>query len=441
LTHKILSFLGAELRVGEGLEIIIELEAGLPLAPPNVPNINEESLRRYPHLRITGEPSIEELIKTSQNMKGQRVALHATSKSYFAKHITSCLTTWSTDTSHIPIGGEEEFETPRSETPSPLETKTDTVHGDSDVASEEQKNNDLPPTFIIIDDDIETLKQQLTQLKKAPFQLNAMSALTKRQVQAPNLSSRTTAVIHFTSLANYKSVKDALQYIISTTTSPFNLPQVLVIPKPAGPRRFLTALHTTMNRIVVDPVYMPIATSPMSPSQQCSGFINGTNSMENVSYDGKNPESTENYFPSGAIYTSPPPKDNHMGQNPNVINSPISPRPVVVIPPKSISRNPEKNVIKIGPGRSIPQDLGSLSPSFDRGTRSPSNGNTNNPIQPISTPPPQSPNQPPAQPPRRSPKKPKKKPNADTVIPPVNVLIVEGRFDISAFVVLIHATY
>ncbi|RGB26688.1 hypothetical protein C1646_770109 [Rhizophagus diaphanus] len=445
LTHKILSFLGAELRVGEGLEIIIELEAGSPLAPPNVPKVNEESLRRYPHLRITGEPSIEELIKTSQSMKEQRVALHATSKSYFAKHITSCLTTWSTDISHVPIGGEEEFETPRSETPSPLETDTDTVLGDSDVASEEQKNSDLPPTFIIIDDDIDTLKQQLNHIRKVPFQLNAMTNLAKRQVQPPNSSSRTTAIIHFTSLANYKSVKDVLQYIISPATSPFNLPQVLVIPKPAGPRRFLTALHTTINRIVVDPVFMPIATSPMSPGQQLSGFINGTeaNPMENVISDTKITESPGNYFPSDAASMC---QNDTSSPNTNITNSPLSPRPIgsgslLVIPPKSIS-NPQKNVIKIvgstSPGRNGPfQSTGPLSPTpiGVRGTGTPSNAgspaaNSNcNPIQPVSSPPPPSPslqNQSSAQSPRR-PKKPKKKTNTDTVIPPVNVLIVEDN--------------
>ncbi|GBB88464.1 hypothetical protein RclHR1_00150060 [Rhizophagus clarus] len=423
LTHKILSFLGAELKVGEGLEIIVELEAGSPLAPPNVPNVNEESLRRYPHLRITGEPSIGELIKTSQNMKGQRVALHATSKSHFAQHITSCLTTWSTDISHVPIGGEEEFETPRSETPSPLENEIN----DSDVTLEERKNSDLPPNFIIVDDDIDTLKQQLTQLKKVPFQLNAMSTVAKRQVQAPNLSSRTTAVIHFTSLANYKPVKDAVQYIISSATSPFNLPQVLVIPKPAGPRRFLAALHTTINRIVVDPVYMPIATSPMSPGQQFTNGIDlNANPMENVISDSGITESPGNYFPPDAR-----PDTSSPMSKPSTPNIPLSPRPGggVIVVPKNVSRSSDKNVIiKVGsPGKNVPfQNTGPLSPGVNK---SPSNGGSPNSgcspqqVQP-STPSSTSIQNQPSPQPR---KKPKKKPITDNVIPPVNVLIVEDN--------------
>ena len=80
---------------------------------------------------------------------------------------------------------------------SPLESETGTLLGASDVTSEEQKNNDeqslnanLPPTFIIIDDDIETFKQQLNQLRKAPFQLNAMTVRQKQKGQARRLVLR-----------------------------------------------------------------------------------------------------------------------------------------------------------------------------------------------------------------------------------------------------------
>ncbi|CAG8496488.1 12040_t:CDS:2 [Funneliformis mosseae] len=279
LTHKLLRFLGADIKMeseenSQRLEITIELEAGSPLAPPNVPNVNEEIRRRYPHLRITGEPSMEELIKTSRNMRGQRVALHATSKSYFAQRITSCLTTWGTDVSHVPIGGEEGLETPQSITP--LDSGAGTPQPSEDHQNhddlQQSSSANLPPTFIIIDDDIDTLKKQLYQLQKVPFPLK----VRQRHESTSSSSSQTTAVIHFTSLANYKSVKDAVQYINSSppTTCCLSLPQVLVIPKPAGPRRFLTALHTTINKIVVDPVYMPIATSPMSPGKQYSNSIN-----------------------------------------------------------------------------------------------------------------------------------------------------------------------
>nr|CAG8497175.1 4637_t:CDS:2 [Entrophospora candida] len=271
LTFKVLNYLGATLTVDEEdhdhgrqrFEITIEMEAGSSLNTSNNLKVNEEMYHRYPNLRITGEPSVEELIKTSQLMGGQRVALFATSKSFFAKHITSCLTTWGTNISHVPIGGNQD------------------------------DSSNLPPTFIMIDDDIDTLKQHLKQLSNAPFTgLSSLSSTMKSSLAMglgvtglggnggssnsrtkkppPSLPSQTTAVIYFTSITKYKLVKDSIQDIVSSNNNgTFTLlPQILVIPKPVGPRRFLTAFHTTINQIVVDPVYIPIATSPKSPMDQ-----------------------------------------------------------------------------------------------------------------------------------------------------------------------------
>lgn len=77
--------------------------------------------------------------------------------------------------------------------------------------------------------------------------------------------TRGVVIIHFTSLANYNAVRDAVQSML-TPGSASTLPEVMVIPKPVGPRRFLTALHTAVYRPVVDPYFTPIATSPLSPS-------------------------------------------------------------------------------------------------------------------------------------------------------------------------------
>ncbi|CAJ0627212.1 11314_t:CDS:2 [Entrophospora sp. SA101] len=245
LTFKVLNYLGATLTVDEEdhdhgrqrFEITIEMEAGSSLNTSNNLKVNEEMYYRYPNLRITGEPSVEELIKTSQLMGGQRVALFATRN--------------------------------------------------------QDDSSNLPPTFIMIDDDIDTLKHQLKQLSNAPFTgLSSLSSTMKSSLAMglgvtglggnggssnsrtkkppPSLPSQTTAVIYFTSITKYKLVKDSIQDIVSSNNNgTFTLlPQILVIPKPVGPRRFLTAFHTTINQIVVDPVYIPIATSPMSPMDQ-----------------------------------------------------------------------------------------------------------------------------------------------------------------------------
>ncbi|KNZ57098.1 uncharacterized protein VP01_2240g1 [Puccinia sorghi] len=44
-----------------------------------------------------------------------------------------------------------------------------------------------------------------------------------------------------------------------------SIPDILVIPKPIGPRRILTALHTALSRPITKPQFVPIATSPSSP--------------------------------------------------------------------------------------------------------------------------------------------------------------------------------
>ncbi|KZT62141.1 hypothetical protein CALCODRAFT_490322 [Calocera cornea HHB12733] len=86
-----------------------------------------------------------------------------------------------------------------------------------------------------------------------------------------------TVIVHFTSLANFKLVRDAVQTLLALPQpllqpqaySPYvhpDLPEVIVIPKPAGPRRLLTALHTGLYKPLVDPFFAPIATSPLSPA-------------------------------------------------------------------------------------------------------------------------------------------------------------------------------
>ena len=47
------------------------------------------------------------------------------------------------------------------------------------------------------------------------------------------------------------------------------------LPKPAGPRRFLTALHTAVTKPVVDPFFIPIATCPITIGQ--GSFFNFNN--------------------------------------------------------------------------------------------------------------------------------------------------------------------
>ncbi|EOQ98783.1 Response regulator mcs4 [Wallemia ichthyophaga EXF-994] len=161
------------------------------------------------------------------------------------------------------------------------------------------------PRFVIIDDETTLFKKKLRQerLKVIRRYHKSMASHTRSSnnpTPRPTLRSQRTNTntsqstpqnqdhhslhshhshdnsgpyfIYFTSLENYKVVIDA---ILSAKASidlsggdpiEFDLPNIQVLPKPAGPRRILTALHTAIHKPVVDPHFRPLATTPMSPS-------------------------------------------------------------------------------------------------------------------------------------------------------------------------------
>ncbi|KAG9015980.1 ssk1 response regulator receiver [Tulasnella sp. 427] len=184
-------------------------------------------------------------------------------------------------------------------------------------------------SFIIIDDDVNVLRRRLAQIRKtaeAKFRpqtlpqtignLRKRPGLQHRPRSSPSIRMATNqtqpsipgtieesqseneetvtkilefdplqvVILHFTSLSNYKVVQDTIYasvyaapsdqgfttYAGGFTSYPMGdlIPEVMVIPKPAGPRRFLTALHTAVQKPFIDPFFAPIATTPMSPNAQ-----------------------------------------------------------------------------------------------------------------------------------------------------------------------------
>ena len=77
----------------------------------------------------------------------------------------------------------------------------------------------------------------------------------------------TLAIIYFTSLANFRNVREMIRPIVESVSLGIGsiFPEIMVVPKPAGPRRILTALHTALHKPLIDPFFQPIATGPMSP--------------------------------------------------------------------------------------------------------------------------------------------------------------------------------
>lgn len=242
------------------------------------------------------EPSLEQLASFGEGLKGKKVILYACADGSFAHHLTVYLTTWGMDVTHVsPESQVDGLADPP--TPAPYEPRLSYspslgpylepglsfgASGKTDPAQARSQ----PPSFIFIDDDIDVLKERLQSLRlnqhpqpPASFGSRKRPSLSAyhrpgsssqiARVMGPNAHKQSARVIimHFTSLGNYKLLKDVMQSIMASyATSTSLVPEVMIIPKPAGPRRFLTALHTAVTKPNVDPFFLPIATFPASPA-------------------------------------------------------------------------------------------------------------------------------------------------------------------------------
>lgn len=292
------------------------LEALIPGARPALSPLDDPSSllgRRRTSLEAQGrEPSMDELKAfADKGLKGTRVVLHAGEQSTFAKHLTTSLAGWGMDVAHVPLdrddgdsastsgGPETGWNKGRRETYGRFDSGFGGSPGGTDTNSPEPVNSplkgvpdfpspgsssggtDAPSSLIIVDDDTYTLRRLLYSLRPSPAPI-APSIIGKR----PQLSARRTrssphvrqlhqippagtawVIIHFASLTHYKAIKEIVQDALANCRSS-SLPDVLVIPKPAGPRRIITALWTALKRPSVDPSLAPIATSPTSPGIQ-----------------------------------------------------------------------------------------------------------------------------------------------------------------------------
>lgn len=316
ILQRLLSQVGASLAsdlppkafvAGRSCELTVTLEPGCPTAinarvaaPPE-----DASYQLLSGVRIAEEPSLEELIQFTETLRGKKVTLYASSRGSFAHHLTSYLTAWGLDVSHVSPESGVDGTAPPAEgvaagTPSATGERT---FGGSPLRSpygvgleafsqafpkqtplptpgaEFRQMGSNPISFIFIDDDISVLRERLRKLRVQqtyPLTLSRKRpplAAHHRPRSIPNvqrpvsLGGPPVVIVHFTSLAKFKLVKDVIQSdLASHQGSTFSIPEVMIIPKPAGPRRFLTALHTAVTKPIVDPFFVPIATSPIHGS-------------------------------------------------------------------------------------------------------------------------------------------------------------------------------
>ncbi|ORX90733.1 hypothetical protein K493DRAFT_287695 [Basidiobolus meristosporus CBS 931.73] len=265
-TKKLIEEQGGEIQIesketSQTISLLFKVPTTRPKSEER-PKAGRDSNESKSRPKISDEPTVKELTSFSNTLRGLKVALHAKNHSTFAKHLTSCLTIWGTDITHISIDTPSE---PPATTAASDGAKT--VNGtpvEGSQAAEDASKFHVPPSFIIIDDDVKTLRDQFISLRNNPA-FNFSNHQHRRHKRMEFLSNHLiTSIIHFTSLSNYQLIKDE---VYSLLMMPHHLlpPQVLVIPKPVGPKRLLTALYTAVMKPKVDPSYVPIATSPMSP--------------------------------------------------------------------------------------------------------------------------------------------------------------------------------
>lgn len=300
---------------GRACELVFPLESGSSAAI----NARATPMLEYtsPLLsgaRITREPTLEELVQFSETLRGKRATLYAKESSAFAHHLTSYLTTWGMDVSHVSPESDVDGHQGVSEKLSSSDNSPGTnsqltkprhwssadniPHENSGVASNGTSRVASSGTFIFIDDDVSVLRERIQKHRAEQQPLpSAVHSRGKRPSLAahhrpksspqiaralgygfPAGAQATSAhvILHFTSLANYKAVKDIVQTDLALSVDAFIKPplDIMIIPKPAGPRRFLTALHAAVMKPVVDPLFVPIGNSPTSPGLHGAPFFN-----------------------------------------------------------------------------------------------------------------------------------------------------------------------
>lgn len=226
-------------------------------------NTNNATSTKHHHTSFSKDPTLSDLAKFIERLNGVKMVLHAREKSVFARHLTSCLASWNADISHVPVGVLTVRESDDEEDNDDAKKKQEQPVVPSPAIAEEQLHS-VPPTFILIDDDIETLENKLKAFHNHQRRPSAQQQQQQHKGGRQHKNAKyTAAIIHFTSLTNYKRLRDMVH---SMPIPPNGMPRLVVVPKPAGPRRFLTALHTGWHDATVEPHFMPIATSPSSPS-------------------------------------------------------------------------------------------------------------------------------------------------------------------------------
>ncbi|OBZ77036.1 hypothetical protein A0H81_03805 [Grifola frondosa] len=261
ILRRLLHHIGASLEtdiqpkasfVGRICELTVTVSRGSPSVVDQDANLSPEdavSLGYPADPRTACEPSLEQLSQFAESLRGKKVTLFANAKGSFAHHLTSYLTAWGLDVQMANV----------------------TMHRLLVIRNRKLHKLRTEQAYPL---NIHPRKRPSLATNHRPRSSPQVARVMGLTAQPPLVTPQ-VVIVHFTSLSNYKLVRDAVQSILSPQSGAWSrIPEVIVVPKPAGPRRFLTALHTAITKPVVDPFFAPIATSPLSPAFHLTPFFN-----------------------------------------------------------------------------------------------------------------------------------------------------------------------
>ncbi|KAG0232833.1 ssk1 response regulator receiver [Mortierella sp. GBA43] len=283
-----------------------------PSPPPTSPPPRRAASGCAP--KSSGEPTVSELTRFSRKLAGLKVILIAKESSTFAVHLTGYLKVWGVNVLKMAIrestgaSGERESEDifVSEDPPTPTSTKrtnsSSSLSGKHNSYIKSEILSPAKPAFIMIDDDVKALGQQISKMQSNPASPAPLAGTSKRithRRQKSVTSIQHTSIIFFTSLPSFKEARNTIMRILGTHNVGVNynitnnitggllgqgplgsLPYILVLPKPAGPRRVLTAIHTAINVPALDQSYSPIATAPTSPAPAIRHFSEEINPLD-----------------------------------------------------------------------------------------------------------------------------------------------------------------
>ncbi|TFK74359.1 hypothetical protein BDN72DRAFT_833269 [Pluteus cervinus] len=284
LLHRLLHQIGATLTpdlpsskpstAGRTWEIVMPLDSGSSSVAGTPVTSSIDTHKDRPPVE---EPTVDQLFSFIDTLKGRRVTFYTKPDSAFSRHMTSYMSSWGMEIAHVSPTDDPEAEPP----PVPLSTGEAQVRYLQSTGSNISTRGDpkpsettpISPTIILIDDNMTILQERIHRVDHSSSELRKRPSLAsyhRPRSFPPRAASQPATeplppsiILYFTSLSNYKAVKDIVQYLGLTSKGP--MPEVMIIPKPVGPRRLLTALHTAATKPLVDPLFTPTATLPFSP--------------------------------------------------------------------------------------------------------------------------------------------------------------------------------